>query len=274
MAKKDFNEVNREEIIFVDFEMTVGRDMNDVTCHKDIPAEESPDGIAKIGDRIWQASMMKARKDSDGKWVLTGEKYETMINPEIAIVPAADGFIPTFVNEAGEKVKYSDAEAKKHPTFKQVSDDILKFIGDREVVVTCWVIKPDGTPFEASLGNMKEPEGCHVRDIDFFNEELKRAGKAELPREQFNNVKNEFAVVMGGNRASSLGKVVSYCAEKYPDFEKKAGFTVEEFKDKNHDAIIDTKALAAVMPYMKEEFKAKEAEYKASLKSGVQTPKP
>lgn len=199
-------------------------------------------------DRIYEVSLIEA----DENYNITGKAFTTLINPETEIKDPP----PKKLGGKGFHHEVTNEDVADKPAFRDVAQEIRDFIGDSEVVVTCWTITPEGKPFCATLDNMIEPEGSLTLDFDFLNTELERAGVKTVPKEQCVNVKRLFEVVMGGVRESSLSKVVPHC-----------GFSFDDFGTR-HTALADAKMLAAVIPPMQEQFNKKKAEYKATKSFG------
>jgi len=194
-------------------------------------------------DRIYEISLI----ETDENYNLTGRSFTSLINPEKSIKDPEDGKF---------RHRHSDEDVADKPTFAAIAKDVIDFIGDSDIVFTCWTFDPDGKLFCATVDNIKEPEGSFTADSAFLNKELEHAGFKSFSESRFINIRRIFEAVNGSERAG-LKHAVADC-----------GFTQDQFGEK-HTAEADARALCAVIPYMIKKLDDKKSNLSVNKKSAL-----
>ena len=184
-------------------------------------------GLDIKNDRIIEFAFLEM---IDGK--LTDEKLVSLTHPEMAIPD----------NKAATIHKITDEMLEAAPIFKDKAQEIQDFVGDSQIVVTCWTMMKQGSDevFTATLENPTEPKDNYTADFAFLNKEMQNAGFSTFKEKQQLNTRR-WAEVLFGHKQSSMRFLI-------PHF----GFKPEDFGDA-HRAERDALLLATIYPLLKKE---------------------
>ncbi len=162
----------------------------------------------------------------DGK--PSGKEYHCYFNP------GADGMkLLTQISKNGKSASdingLTPAMLEDKPFFCEKAQEIRDFIGDSDIVITCWVMKDDAGK-------------DYTLDIGMLDMELAQAGVTPIPAEQWVNIR-PLSEQMFGHKDASM----RYVLPRY-------GVDDLDRDDKGHSAIEDAQLLAEIYPSVLAEY--------------------
>ena len=152
----------------------------------------------------------------------TGKEYHCYFNPgakamELLIAPSETGKSASEINGLTPEI------LENEPLFCEKAQEIRDFIGDSDIVITCWTMKDDAGK-------------DYTLDIDMLDMELSNAGVKAIPSQQWRNIRPLSEQMFGHKEAS-----MRYVLPRYgiDDLDRDA---------KGHSAIEDAQLLAKIYP--------------------------
>lgn len=136
---------------------------------------------------------------------VTGVEFYALVNPGRSIP-----------KEVSEIHHITDDKVCDQPAFAAVADQLRRFIGDDQVVITC------------------RTKGNYTLDIAFLNMEFEKAGQPIIPESQWLNVRRWSEEMFGNGKA------------RLDDLLERYNVSADERIEKGHGAILDARLLSEV----------------------------